>query len=143
MCGISAHIIFFYFTGNCVAFPIKQNITREGILKDVQSRRDHPTANMVYESVRKEQPNISLGTVYRNLNVLVEHGLISKSSTGMGSDHFDGYMEPHHHFICKECNNVIDIHRKKNNDKYIDGNLVVDYEIKYRGICKECLERKN
>ena len=126
---------------------MKFSYQREGILKDVQSRRDHPTANMVYESVRKEQPNISLGTVYRNLNVLVEHGLISKISTGMGSDHFDGYMEPHHHFICKECGDVIDMKYETEHDivenvsKTFSGRID-SYELMFSGKCEKCLSKQ-
>lgn len=58
---------------------IKYSRQREAILKDLQSRRDHPTADMVYESVRKEYPNISLGTVYRNLAFLTESGQVLKN----------------------------------------------------------------
>ena len=79
------------------------------ILKNLQSRRDHPTADMVYESVRMEQPNISLGTVYRNLAFLSENGQILKISTGTGPDHFDGCTNPHVHFVCRSCGKVIDM----------------------------------
>ena len=51
---------------------VKYSRQREGILRNLQSRRDHPTADMIYDSVRKEYPNISLGTVYRNLTFLTE-----------------------------------------------------------------------
>lgn len=123
---------------------MKFSYQREGILKDVQSRMDHPTANMVYESVRKEQPNISLGTVYRNLNVLVEHGLISKISTGIGPDHFDGHMKPHHHFICNACGDVIDMEYEPELDvvgeasKNFSGSIEA-YELQFSGTCAKCL----
>ena len=78
---------------------IKYSRQREAILKDLQSRRDHPTADMVYESVRKEYPNISLGTVYRNLAFLTESGQVLKITTPAGADHFDGFISPHNHFI--------------------------------------------
>ena len=87
----------------------KYSRQRECILKNLQSRRDHPTADMVYESVQVEEPNISLGTVYRNLSFLTENGQILKISTGIGPDHFDGFTEAHNHFVCRKCGRVLDL----------------------------------
>lgn len=87
----------------------KYSRQRECILKNLQSRRDHPTADMVYESVQIEEPNISLGTVYRNLSFLTENGQILKISTGIGPDHFDGFTEAHNHFVCRKCGRVLDL----------------------------------
>ena len=88
---------------------VKYSRQREGILRNLQSRRDHPTADMIYDSVRKEYPNISLGTVYRNLTFLTETGQIIKISTQMGADRYDGFIKPHNHFICRECGMVEDM----------------------------------
>ena len=74
---------------------------RENILLNLQGRKDHPTADMVYEGVKEIQPNISLGTVYRNLAFLSESGQIMKISAGVGPEHYDGNPNPHNHFICK------------------------------------------
>lgn len=62
------------------------------------SRKDHPTAEVVYEHVSKDFPNISLGTVYRNLSFLVDNGMAIKVPCEDGSVHFDGNVEPHYHF---------------------------------------------
>ena len=59
--------------------------------------------------MRKEIPNISLGTVYRNLNVLCEEGSIKKLSFGDGNEHFDGDISPHSHFYCECCGKIYDI----------------------------------
>lgn len=114
---------------------------RDCIFDIVNSSYNHLNAYQVYDMARKVISNISLGTVYRNLSWLCKNNKI-KYFIVDGIVRYDRKDE-HDHFICKECNNVIDIHRKNNSDKYIDGNLVFDYEIKYRGICKECLERKS
>ncbi len=80
---------------------------REAILKNLQCRTDHPSADMVYESIRSEIPNISLGTVYRNLNTLSENGSILRFSVE-GKERFDGNVTPHIHFICNGCGAIHD-----------------------------------
>ena len=82
---------------------LKYSRQRESIKELLQAREDHPTADMVYESVRQIYPNISLGTVYRNLSLLVSIGEIAKISTPEGADRFDTRTEPHNHFICTKC----------------------------------------
>ncbi len=121
---------------------------REGILKNLQSRRDHPTADMVYESVRKDQPNISLGTVYRNLSLLAECGQIIKISTGVGPDHFDGFVEPHCHFICRSCGDVLDMDYVPDKDILADtsktfSGSIESFELQFFGKCEKCLSNKN
>ena len=69
---------------------LKYSRQRESIKANLMSRRDHPTADALYASIREEFPNISLGTVYRNLNLLVETGEILKLTCGNGPDHYDG-----------------------------------------------------
>ena len=89
---------------------MKYSRQRAAILSFLQSRRDHPTAETVYTSMKEAFPNISLGTVYRNLNQLAEAGMIAKHSFGVLSiDHFDYNTSPHYHFVCKCCNAVIDL----------------------------------
>ena len=122
----------------------KYSRQRECILKNLQSRRDHPTADMVYESVQVDEPNISLGTVYRNLSFLAENGQILKISTGIGPDHFDGFTEAHNHFVCRECGRVLDL------DYVADEKIIADasknfngeiegYDLQFYGTCEDCL----
>ena len=125
---------------------VKYSRQRECILKDLQERKDHPTANMIYESVRREQPNISLGTVYRNLTFLVSEGQIVKISTGDGPDRFDGCVKPHVHFVCTRCSRVLDVESVpeidivKDIDSGIDG-VVEGYELKLYGKCESCISK--
>ena len=88
---------------------VKKSFQREAIRQNLLSRYDHPTADMVYNSVREELPNISLGTVYRNLRFLVDQGDALSLKLGDGREHFDGHVEPHYHFICSQCGAVEDI----------------------------------
>jgi Fur family peroxide stress response transcriptional regulator len=87
----------------------KHSKQRDMILAFLMSRKDHPTADVVYMNVRKEYPNISLGTVYRNLTLLADTGEIKRLRVGDGIDHFDADTSPHYHFVCTECGRVIDL----------------------------------
>lgn len=82
---------------------------RQAIIDYLCSTKEHPTADMVYTHVREFYPNVSLGTVYRNLNLLADEGEISRLTCGYGSDHFDGNPNPHYHFLCTECKSVWDL----------------------------------
>ena len=90
---------------------------RECILDIINNSYDHLNAYQVYDKAREIISNISLGTVYRNLSWLCDNDT--------------------------RCGYVIDVARDKNVKKYINGNLVVDYEIKYRGICTKCQREEN
>lgn len=82
---------------------------REAVKRALCSTKTHPTAAWIYEQAKKEIPNISLGTVYRNLNLLGEEGVIRKLSFGDGNEHFDGDISPHSHFFCEGCGKIYDI----------------------------------
>ena len=104
---------------------------RDCIFDIVNSSYNHLNAYQIYDIAKKVIYNISLGTVYRNLAWLSEHNKVRTI-----------VVVVHDHFICNECKNIIDIPRNDNSNNYIDGNLVIDYDVKYVGICKKCLERK-
>ena len=125
---------------------LKYSRQRESIKANLMSRRDHPTADALYASIREEFPNISLGTVYRNLNFLVEHDEALRLDCGDGFDHFDGNTHPHNHFFCKSCGRIIDL--KMDKIDHIDliaaagfDGRIDDHIIYFRGICKDCLEK--
>ncbi len=88
---------------------LKFSRQRESIKTCLMNRTDHPTADALYMTIREEFPNISLGTVYRNLNLLVELGEIRKFSCGDGSEHFDYDTTPHYHFVCRDCGRIYDL----------------------------------
>ena len=88
---------------------LKYSRQRESIKHFLAETKDHPTADAVYMHVKKEFPNISLGTVYRNLNLLKDIGEAVKIATPDGGDRFDGRVEPHNHFLCKKCGRLLDL----------------------------------
>lgn len=126
---------------------MKYSRQRAAILSFLQSRKDHPTAELVYSSVKEEFPNISLGTVYRNLNQLAEAGMITKYSFGeLGIDHFDYNTNPHQHFVCNCCNAVIDLPTDEKSFSFIDqeaakgfDGLIQGHRLYFCGICRDCL----
>lgn len=104
----------------------------------VNNSNSHLDAYHIYDMCRDKIPNISLGTVYRNLSNLVSEGKIIKINVN-GFDRFDKKIK-HAHFVCNNCGDIIDIYDNiLINKDNIDGNLVVDYEIKIKGICKKCI----
>lgn len=88
---------------------LKYSRQRELIKDFLMGRCDHPTADIVYMNVRQQIPNISLGTIYRNLTLLADRGDIQRLRLGDGTDHFDADISPHYHFICSECGCVQDL----------------------------------
>ena len=88
---------------------LKYSRQREAIKRCLASRRDHPTAEMIYTQLRDKDPRLSLGTVYRNLALLSQLGEIRKIPTEDGPDRFDGDTSRHFHFICRRCHAVTDL----------------------------------
>jgi len=88
---------------------LKYSRQRESIKKYLSQTKEHPTADTVYMHIRSIFPNISLGTVYRNLNLLVDQGEALKLSYGTGADRFDANVHPHYHFLCSTCQRVLDL----------------------------------
>ena len=114
---------------------------REAILEVLRSTDTHPTANWIYTKVKERIPNISLGTVYRNLAALSEAGEIININVGDGFEHFDGNSLPHLHMHCKHCGNITDAYFKDDilslmaneNGFTPENSLYIVY-----GICKNC-----
>ena len=88
---------------------LKYSRQRESIKNYLMATKENPTADEVYMNVKQEFPNISLGTVYRNLNLLTDIGEAIKISTPNGGDRFDGKLEPHNHFLCTKCGRLLDL----------------------------------
>ena len=88
---------------------LKYSRQRESIKNYLLSTHDHPSADVVYQHVREDFPNISLGTVYRNLKLLTEIGEARKISSPDGIYRFDGFVQPHNHFFCTCCRRILDL----------------------------------
>ena len=116
---------------------------REMILNQVKMFPVHPTADQVYTSLKADNPNLSLGTVYRNLNLLSEMGELLKIRIADGSDRFDGRTDCHYHMVCDRCSRVFDVELSELdclNDtvsqKY--GHRLTMVTLNLNGVCCEC-----
>ncbi|MBN2294958.1 MAG: transcriptional repressor [Pirellulales bacterium] len=127
----------------CPAKKRRSTLQRRVIMEELKKNENHPTASELYEIVRRRLGDISLGTVYRNLVLLSDMGIIQKLAL-MGSEtRFDGKLEHHYHVQCIHCGKVDDLHGlpsellvklpKKHNDFLITGHRLVFY-----GICSKC-----
>lgn len=119
---------------------------RDLILEAVRTRRDHPSADQVYLSVREKAPNISRGTVYRNLHLLVGSGKIRRVQIS-GVEHFDWRAEPHSHLLCTVCGKVCDspvpyhaeLDRKAEEES---GFEMIQHCTVFEGICPDCRQNR-
>ena len=116
---------------------------RRTILEMILDREDHPTADRVYDQVRRRLPTISRTTVYRILDNLVELGLITKICHPGSAARFDPKTRQHHHLVCMHCESIIDLEEKRLNDvSWPDvrgqGFEIRDYHIHFRGVCASC-----
>ncbi len=113
---------------------------RQLITELIKGRCDHPTAEMIYLSAREKNPNISLGTVYRNLKLLAEEGTIVTLETEDKRLHYDGDISRHSHFVCSKCGKIIDLFKPAPIPQELDelGVKVSGEKCIYYGSCLEC-----
>ena len=121
----------------------KQFRKRNAILAYLRQTKEHPSAEMVFNYLKPEYPDLSLGTVYRNLTLLSETGEILRLRLGDGVDHFDADTSKHYHVICTGCGSVTDL-EMKGKQIPIDTSIlpydgtITGHMIYFTGICKDC-----
>lgn len=121
---------------------MKYSRQRELIRAAVNRSDRHPTAEAVYRQVRLREPTISLATVYRNLNQLVDNHELRRISVPGDSDHFDHTMEYHEHMICTACGAVVDVWPARELDEQLRALPgVTDYELILYGLCPDCAKK--
>ena len=121
---------------------------RRAILEALASLTEHPTAEMLYRMLKPDYPELSLGTVYRNLGILAEEGLVISVAHVAGEERYDARVEPHAHFICRGCRQVMDLE--------LPGPAVLLYpeieqslgccpethRLSFHGLCQECRNKQ-
>ncbi|MDR1621630.1 MAG: transcriptional repressor [Synergistaceae bacterium] len=125
----------------------RRHSAQKGIIGEVLARLDHPTAAEVYEEVRKNFPQISLGTVYRNLSLMAENGELLRLYFPEAPDRFDPNAYEHYHAVCLRCGRIFDT------DRTVPGELIgkIDQAVEactgvrvesrvmiFSGVCKAC-----
>jgi len=119
---------------------------RRVILEELQKTSAHPTAAELYAEVRRRLPKISLGTVYRNLDLLAEMGKIQKLDLGGGEARFDGNVQPHYHVRCVRCGRVDDVdglpgETRIDRPREAAGYEVIGHRLEFLGICPRCKDQ--
>ena len=121
---------------------------REAILSYLQHTDAHPSAETVYAGLKSTMPDISLGTVYRNLSLFKDQGMIQSLGSVKGVERFDGNINPHVHFICTCCGAVKDLHemhipRELNSQAAVLSHAKIQAcQLSFTGICQECAEKE-
>ena len=123
--------------------PLRMTQQRRVILDELRKVTSHPTADAVYRMVRRRLPNISLGTVYRNLEILSESGMIQKLEPGGSARRYDGNPKMHYHIRCVRCERVDDfpvgsipaVNRAVRN---VSGYEILGYRLEFVGVCPKC-----
>lgn len=122
---------------------------RDRIRELLETERVHVTANWVYDRLREEFPSLSLGNVYRNLNILVENGDANRLPFGSTFDVYESAREPHYHFLCEECGRIEDVHIPRALQREIgdairadSGHRVSRTAVEFHGVCRHCAENR-
>lgn len=126
----------------------KNSKKRQAILEALCATREHPTAEMLYQQLKPTYPELSLGTVYRNLGVLVEEGLAVSVVRVAGQERYDATTTPHAHFVCRGCNRVMDMDLPDGMEA-VYGTLAQDFDftaesctVSVTGVCGNCRKNK-
>lgn len=121
---------------------------RNAILHYLQNTTTHPSAETIFTDLKNEIPNLSMGTVYRNLNLFKQQGKIMSVATVKGVERFDANTDPHVHFICDTCDAVIDLHQVHTPQALSAeaedciGCKVGTCQLSFIGTCRSCLNNK-
>ena len=122
----------------------KHSKKREAILEALRCAKDHPSAEMLYSRLKGTYPDLSLGTVYRNLAFFINDGEITSVGAVAGQERYDADTSPHAHFICRRCGRVLDVETPalERMDEAVEretGGLVLSHALSFTGECAECL----
>lgn len=127
---------------------IRYSKKREAILTLIQGTGCHPSAEWVYQQLRPLHPDLSLGTVYRNLAFFREHGLVRSVGVVRGQERFDAITTPHSHFVCNCCGTVLDlpdIRPERGLERTVStqyGFAVERCELTFYGLCPNCTDQQ-
>ena len=127
---------------------IRYSKKREAILTAIRSTTCHPSAEWIYHTLKPTHPDLSLGTVYRNLVFFQQQGQVQSVGVVNGQERFDGNTAPHSHFVCTNCGAVIDLHSVKLDSSLTRavskqyGLAVERHELTCYGRCQTCIKQE-
>lgn len=120
---------------------------RNAIYDCLCQSKAHPSAETIYTQLKTDIPDLSLGTVYRNLNLFKQQGLAISVATVNGVERFDGNTEPHVHFICTDCSAVIDLEDMVVPQTLTSaaanscGGHIAECQLSFTGRCRSCINK--
>lgn len=124
--------------------PTKHFRKRDAILSCLRQSKAHPSAETLFNQLKPQIPDLSMGTVYRNLTHFKEQGLVTSVATVKGVERFDANTDPHVHFICRECDAVIDLEDMQIPETLgqaaaqYSGSCIESCQLSFTGLCKAC-----
>lgn len=128
---------------------LRKSKQRDRILEVLRNTRSHPTVNWIYDELKSEFPSLSLGNVYRNLNILVDQGLVERLDFGSTFDRYEAKIGPHVHFVCESCGAIHDIDVPEALDQQLLGHVreQTDFQVtrgrmEVFGLCSDCRRRE-
>lgn len=133
------------FENRCRALGLAVTHQRTLIYRELMATGEHPTPEAVYERVKRQMPAISLGTVYKNIKIFLDAGLLREVSLHHGTQRLDANIDPHHHLVCTHCRKIFDLPeseiepvRLKKKPK--SGFKVERFSIELLGTCADCAQ---
>jgi Fur family transcriptional regulator, peroxide stress response regulator len=126
----------------------KRSKQREAIIRILKNTASHPSAEWIYEQVKKEIPDIGLATVYRNLRLLKKSGDVLEMHTTNDTARFDGCTANHYHFCCDRCGQILDLDEPV--DTSIDSRIarktglkILGHSLVFSGLCPDCQQHSD
>lgn len=129
--------------------PTRQTRQREIVFRIVASTSSHPTADWIYAKARKRLPTVSLGTVYRNLQVLEREGRVRAIDSWGKPTRYDADVSEHYHFVCLGCGSISDLPKPEGGDSRVaplvasPGYVVMGHSLEFRGYCPKCGNKRS
>lgn len=124
----------------------KRSKKRDAILSCIRSTRQHPSAEWIYSRLKPEIPDLSRGTVYRNLRLFLDEGAIASVGVVNGLERFDGDTSPHAHFVCQGCGEVVDLpglaplESMAGKAEALTGGQIGSCALIFSGMCRSCIK---
>ncbi|MCL2624846.1 MAG: transcriptional repressor [Planctomycetaceae bacterium] len=136
------------FCQRCQSLGLAVTVQRRAVFQVLMECREHPTADLIYEVITKEFPNISRTSVYRILDTFVHHGMIRRVNHPDAATRYDVWLSPHHHAICVSCGEIADIPILPEDEQALErvcrsmeGFTICDFTVTFQGICRNCRQK--